>query len=149
MPVVNFTELENTLHAKRKAGRLVLESHPVGEFRTRSARETLDAYVERLGLIPLGEYWLQIDNLTALQILIEVLYYEQTQRQAVMKLHEAASLAAQIVSIFDADHPKTLFFTNRNAEHWIPLAQGTFDSGVIFLDPAHVGMFWVFDEGDL
>jgi len=145
MPV-NVYELENTLLAKRKAGRIVFESHPVSEFRTRSARQTLDAYIERLGLNPLGEGWLQIDNLTALQILVELLYCEQVRGQAVMKLHEAASLAAQVVSIFDADNPKTLFFTNRDAQHWTPLAQGTYDSGVIFLDPVHVGILWVFDD---
>ena len=142
---INLTELESTLLAKRRAGRVVLESHPVSEFRSHSARETLDAYVQRLGLHGLGEDWIQVDNLTALQIVIEVLYYQQAQGQALMKLHEAASLAAQIVSLFDADNPRTLFFTNRDATHWIPLAEGTYDSGVLFLDSQHVGMLWVLD----
>ncbi len=147
---VNLTELENTLLAKRRAGRVVLESHPVGEFRSHSARETLDAYVQRLGLFSLGADWIRIDNLAALQVLIEVLYREQVHGQPLMQLHEAASLAAQIVSLFEADNPRTLFFTNRDADRWLPLAEGTYDSGVIFLDSLHVGMLWVLDtEEDL
>jgi hypothetical protein len=145
---VNFNTLENMLLAKRRAGRLIFESHPVSQFQAQSARHTLDAYIERLGLHSLGEGWLQIDNLTALYSLVDLLYREQVQHQPVMKLHEATTLAAQVLSIFDADHPETLFFTNRDADRWSPLAHGAYDSGVIFLDSVHVGILWVFDDAE-
>lgn len=143
--MASIDELRKTLKEKRGLVGVYLDRAPVKKFWKNHPYDTLDAYVESLGFHPAGYDWQQIDNISALEILIEIIYRDLAYSLPLMPLHEAASLAVEIIKLFKEDAQSYTNWSRFNMGR-ASLTNATFDRGVVYMDDEHIGLFWVAEE---
>jgi hypothetical protein len=115
------------------------------KFKRADDYKTLDAFVESLGFHGAGYDWQLVDNLTATQILIDILYRDLVHGLPTMPLPDSAILAAEIIQLFDS---KARCYTNWTSMNgWTAsITKATFERGVAFIDKQNIGLFWIAEE---
>jgi hypothetical protein len=117
----------------------------------------VDAFVSTLGFHGLSDAWELISRSDARTILVHVLARDLAYNGPVMAESFAQSLSDRFLALFDAD---VLCFTNgtyhvptvqsskevRVGPTWNPISESTFDTGVVCVDNARMGIVWVEDE---
>lgn len=113
-------------------------------------REILDRYVRGLGYKELGERWIEIDKIYAMEILTFILTRDLAYNGRVMKDSKAREIVYSFINLFGN---KIRFFTNSSynleeyrLESWNEITEATFDSGIIAIDNNYIGIIWMMDE---
>jgi hypothetical protein len=116
--------------------------------------EAVDAFVAAFGFKGLGPSWTEISASDAFYIVRSILRRDQAYQMAVMREADAARLAEMFCALFDRN---VRCVTNGNSVlptadprgvpgASTPISSATFDSGVVCVDDARIGMLWVEDE---
>jgi hypothetical protein len=148
----------NYIATRRNDAGLVCDVSDCQQFLRGSPSEILDIYVAFLGLKPISDDWLEINQREADNLLISILSRDLAYNAPAGDEQSATVLARRFLHRFD---PDARYFTNgtialphqqrRPATHVIisgysPLTEATFDTGVVALDTHQIGIIWVWDE---
>lgn len=139
--------------ASRDAGVALFDYRDRTESMNFEPSTWLDDYTQALNSQhqTIGDQWRSIDRDAASSIISNLLHLDLAYRVQVMPFSEAQQGAQLIIGLFNND---AQFFTNgdwsanpkERLQHWMPLTQHTFDSGIVACDDEHVACFWVADE---
>jgi hypothetical protein len=150
----DFAALAESLKRARATGHVTVTLQP--RAATMSGGE-LDAFVQGMGLRPLGAAWVPLAREQALALVGQLLRFDLAYHSPAADAPAAAALAERFMAAFGAD---VLCYTNgtwlegfqpqgRSAlrgPSWTPLTNATFDAGVVCVDAQMIGIFLVEDE---
>jgi hypothetical protein len=144
------------VRAARESGAVHCEFRGVAGLQTSDdPRTTADALARSWGFRPLGAAWRELTRDEARKALERVLERDLAYGAQMMSQTTAKELADAFVGLF----PEwAVFYTNGMfpprdhyrdggwAGSWDPITPATFDTGVIAVGTAHVGLLWFEDE---
>jgi hypothetical protein len=110
----------------------------------------IDLFVTQLGYSPLGSGWKEVNQVEAKKILSLIMTKNLAYFVEIMTLHEAEQI---LVKLFNFFPDNSQFFTNASfasnytgISQWNSITKATFDTGVVIVNPRHIGILWVEDE---
>lgn len=142
---------------RRIYGRLtcvVRDQHTEESANQKGFLSIIDEFVQGFGFKGLGDSWIEISAEAAKAVAREVLFRDLAYRAAMMSEQESRDLSDAFVSLFAGS---TRFFTNGNLivpdadpsevpGSWTANSEATFDTGIVCLGNARIGILWVEDE---
>lgn len=142
--LTNWEHLVGCVLKERDCGFVTLRVAERGGPKSSSRTELVDHFVEKCGLLGLGENWREISRDEAQCIATRILNRDMAYGVELMKLDRARLLAASLVGIFDVTGR---FYTNQCKNGgFSPISDSSFDTGIVCVDVTRLGILWVQDE---
>jgi hypothetical protein len=114
----------------------------------------IDEFVAKHGMTGIGREWEEVVRSVAVRHLTRILHKDLAYDVTIVPLDRAAELAERFIKLLG----EACYFTNTvpadrlddilwaGAMGWTPLTRATFDSGIVAVGPANIGIIWIEDE---
>ena len=135
-------DLVGTILARRKYGVTTCCVQPRSLSRQSSpVAAAIDAFVGTLGFKGLGDEWMEVPRIDAVQIVTKVLHKDLAYGVQMVTEEEATILAEKFIALFG----EAARFYSNHFGGW-PISESTFDAGVVGISNDQLGILWVEDE---